>query len=125
MECTRKEPEINLQFGDIIVEKSQKNKYVIQKKGYNHVVAVLVESQSRKMQDKIHTAFKIPFKSFMYDFFEVEKGQPLNIDADVKSFLPTLYSRHDYEEMYAELFSMWLFEGLKEPAQTWFENLHK
>jgi hypothetical protein len=61
----------------------------------------------------------------MYDFFEVEKGQPLNIDADVKSFLPTLYSRHDYEEMYAELFSMWLFEGLKEPAQTWFENLHK
>ena len=125
MEYTHKEPEIKLQPGDVIVEKAPKSRYVVEKVGYNYLVGLLIESQSKRMQGKLQQKFRIPFKGLMYDFFEVEKGQPLSRDDNTSSFLPTLYSHHDYEEMYAELFSIWLFEGLKEPAQTWFENLHK
>jgi len=113
--------DLKLNIGDVIIDKSAGDKYEVLECGYVDVIVELIETTKRR-QRSIGKKYKIFTKTIATDSLTIEgKKKP---DLDYSSYFPTSYSQTDYEEMYAELFSVWATKGLNDPARSWFEDLH-
>jgi len=109
---------------DIVVDKETGNRYQIIKSVYKRslsYLAKLIEVKKETKKLKLNQEYFIP-SDLIGTVLIIESQSDDNPNS---SFFPSTYSLKNYEEFYAELFSHWMNKTLKEPAKTWFINLHK
>jgi hypothetical protein len=106
--------------GDILVEvENPGNRYqVLGRKGKTYQVRLVETADPNK---EVGDWFRIKGVG-IGSLFVKQDGER---DKEKASFFPRPYGMKNPKEFYAVLFQEWLTKGLKEPAKSWFEDLHK
>lgn len=114
--------EIGVEEGDVLTEKNSGRVFKVKNVIYDHAVAEMVSAPDKRSQKNVGATYKVPSKSLATGAFDVE-GKRIK-ETDFGSFFPTAYSVKNADEMYAELFAMWLLGKLSGPAKEWMDELH-
>lgn len=109
---------ISLGVGDKVSDETG-NKYEILGRDISGDYKVKMLASSSEPKD-VGKTFLFRSQRVMADNIKIEgKKKP----EDISSFFPTTYSMKNPEEMYAELFAVWMIGSLKEPAKSWMEEI--